>query len=383
MRILQIIEASSAGVGRHVLDICSALLDRGHEVHLLYSHVRSDRAFRERLVSISGPGFHASKLAMRRVPHWTDLAAIARIRAYARTHGPFDAVHMHSSKAGIVGRLGLVGSRARRIYTPHALYTMGAKGAALAVASAGEGMLARLCDTVILVSRAEFDHAVTIGLPPERLRVIHPGIASAPATPVANHTPDIRIGFVGRLVSQKSPENLMHTLRILVKEMSRPARLRIAGDGPLLPALTKLAQDSGIADRVDWLGPDDGAASMRSFDIFALASRYEGFPYVLLEAMNQGLPIVATCVGGTAEAIREDTGIVVPVGEPRAMARALAELIDDPARRQRMGARAPERVKRFSLDRMIEETLAVYRDNARARDVAPRPEMEEHARVRG
>jgi len=174
---------------------------------------------------------------------------------------------------------------------------------------------------------------------------------------------EVRIGFVGRLVVQKSPETLLRAAQILSKDPTCSVRFGIVGDGPLLPKLVELSRDLGIADRLDWLGPADGAAAMRTFDVLALTSRYEGFPYVILEAMSQGLPVVATRVGGTADTVHEgENGFLAAIGDVEEVARALSTLAHDAALRRRMGAASQRIVKQFSLDRMVDQTIAAYRD---------------------
>ena len=373
LKILQVVESASAGVGRHVLDLTSALLDRQHEVHLLYSPGRTDATFRGRLNMLRSHSlFRASEVSMHRGLHWTDLAAIAKIRRYALRYGPFDAAHFHSSKAGLVGRLALARSGIRRVYTPNALFTLGNRGVMRGAAIICERLLARLCETIILVSCAEFDHAVSIGLPVARLCVIHPGVCVD--APAGEKVPgrDVRIGFVGRLVEQKSPETLLFAFQILSKTMKRKARLRIVGDGPMLPKLKGLARNLGIADRIDWLGSANGAEEMKSFDIFALTSHYEGFPYVILEAMSSGVPIVATRVGGATEAIRDgENGFLAAPGDVEGIAKALVILVDDARLRTSMGAESRRLVRQFPLDRMIDQTVGAYCTGLRAPTASP------------
>jgi len=143
------------------------------------------------------------------------------------------------------------------------------------------------------------------------------------------------------------------------------ARLVIVGDGPLRTELEARVNALGLADRVFLPGFIDGRWAMRGFDIFALPSEYEGFPYVLLEAMAEGLPIVATCVGGADQAIVDgENGFVVPVGDVIAFAGALDRLLSDEALRLSMGAQSRLRVKEFSVEKMVDATLALYRELA-------------------
>src|SRR5579862_2454273 len=178
MRVLQLVEASSAGVGCHVIELTTSLLDRGHEVHLIYSRARIDDAFQnglDRLREIRD--FHAFEIPMVRRLDWSDISAIAALRQYVKREGPFDMVHCHSTKAGFLGRIGLLGTGAPRVYTPHALFTMKKSGGTVrAAAILAERILAFFCERIILVSEEECKHAQAIGVPAKLLEVIRPGI---------------------------------------------------------------------------------------------------------------------------------------------------------------------------------------------------------------
>jgi glycosyltransferase involved in cell wall biosynthesis len=107
---------------------------------------------------------------------------------------------------------------------------------------------------------------------------------------------------------------------------------------------------------------EDVAALIRGFDLFVLPSRWEGFGLVLLEAMAQSCPIVATRVGGIPEVVADgETGLLVPPGDVGALASAIGKLIDDPSRRRALGRAGHARFRhRFTAERMAEETATVY-----------------------
>jgi glycosyltransferase involved in cell wall biosynthesis len=128
-----------------------------------------------------------------------------------------------------------------------------------------------------------------------------------------------------------------------------------------MPALKQEARRLNLSECVTFGEEIDGALAMAAFDVFALSSRYEGFPYVLLEALAMGLPIVSTDVGGAAAVIRSgENGFVVPVGAVSDLAEALRKLTSDDELRDSMAAKSLWRSEMFSLDRMLNETLAVY-----------------------
>ena len=168
MKVLELVESAAAGVGRHVMDLTDGLMARGHQVHLLYSNERSDGTFVEDLRRLEGySGFQAFQVSMHQWPSRSDVTAVLALRQHLRRHGPFDLLHCHSTKAGLIGRVGLAGHPMKRLYTPHAFFTMQRAQASppkWAVAML-EATLSRLCDRVIAVSREEYSHALELGIP--------------------------------------------------------------------------------------------------------------------------------------------------------------------------------------------------------------------------
>jgi starch synthase (maltosyl-transferring) len=231
-----------------------------------------------------------------------------------------------------------------------------------------ERALAPLADRIVCVSES-VRRAARFSPRDSRVLVIPNGvpIPAAPA-PLAPGAPWIS---VGRLDAQKGFDVLIEAWRVLASgalciNASRPfggllpPRLLVAGAGPLEPALRARAQGLPIeflGERRDIPELFAGAAG------FVLASREEGLPNALLEAMAAGLPAVATAVGGVAEALAPGTGVLVPAGDPLALARAVAEIAADPPRARALGAAGRARVQdRFALERMVSAWAALYDD---------------------
>lgn len=376
MRCVELIEASSSGVGRHVMDLSRGLLERGHEVHLVYSEVRADTVFRADLDTLGEyASFHARAIMMRHGLHGQDVLAARSLRRYCASHGPFDLVHCHSTKAGVVGRIGLAGCGVKRIYSAHMFFGMGpcrSAGARRAAALLELG-LSKLCDRIIAVSREEYDHAVGLGIAPAKLCLIPNGVAlgSKAARPREElraawgvHPEETCVGFVGRIVPQKSPDTMLRAFaELLARGTAAPVRLVMIGDGPLAEPCRRLAGQLGVAQRVVWLGEQDAKTLMHAFDMLALTSDSEGHPLVILEAMARGLPVVATRVGGVADTVRAGVnGFVVPVRDISAIAGSLRALVNDPILRENMGRASRVIAQEFSVDRMVERTLDLYHE---------------------
>jgi len=148
----------------------------------------------------------------------------------------------------------------------------------------------------------------------------------------------------------------------------------IAGGGDLEEYLRDLASEVGVADRVHVLGPrKDVPALMHAIDVFAMPSIWEGFGLVLLEAMAAGRPIVASRVATIPEVVVDgETGLLVPAGDPVALADALAQLAHDPALARRLGEAGRERLRQhFSIEKMVGDTELLYRELMDERGVRP------------
>ncbi|HEX2192962.1 MAG TPA: glycosyltransferase [Acidimicrobiales bacterium] len=160
---------------------------------------------------------------------------------------------------------------------------------------------------------------------------------------------------MGRLHPQKDYPSLLAAFAAMAR-VHPSARLRIAGEGPLLTELTELVDDLGLGDKARLLGlREDVPRLLAAADALVLASAYEGLPNVIMEAMAARLPVVATEVGGVPELVEEGrTGFLVPPREPEALARAMAAVVAlPPQEREAMGERGREAVAaRFSPERI-------------------------------
>jgi glycosyltransferase involved in cell wall biosynthesis len=171
------------------------------------------------------------------------------------------------------------------------------------------------------------------------------------------------IGVVTLLRPGKGIETLVDAMPSVLAENPN-ARVAVAGRGPDRESLEARARACGVGDAVQLVGETDGPMPLLAgADVFVSASWAESFPYNVLEAMAVGLPVVATDVGGTAEAVEDGvTGLLVPPRDPGALARAISKLLSDPASARRYGRSGRERVaKLFTVAAMVEGTLDVYR----------------------
>lgn len=218
-------------------------------------------------------------------------------------------------------------------------------------------------DRVICVSEAVAAYATKLGARPERTSVQLNAVDSATFHPgVPRHEGSVRIGFVGRLIQNKGPQYLVEALPALF-ERHPQTELWFVGDGPLRASLEQRCNELGVSGQVRFFGTrEDVDDILRQCDIFVRPSLMEGLSLTILEAMATGLPVIATDVGGTKEAVDEGrTGLLVPPSDVPALADALISLIEAPERRVQMGAAARARIEQdFGWQRIVKDSLDTY-----------------------
>ncbi len=175
----------------------------------------------------------------------------------------------------------------------------------------------------------------------------------------------LRLVTVARLSPEKGLDDLLRSVALL-REQGTAVALDLVGDGPQRRELEALVDDLALGDRVHFAGFVPHGPELVSIldrnDVFVLSSRSEGLPHSLVEAMARALPVVATAIGGIPAFVGDGTGIVVPVGDPGALARALDALAHDPSRRASLSALALEKARRVQPDAQLAQLLSYLSD---------------------
>ena len=230
----------------------------------------------------------------------------------------------------------------------------------------------RLLNGIVCVSDAVRQSLLKDGVDPRKLHVIHGGInvkrfLQSARAPRSDRRPQIPrgslvVGTVAAFTAEKDYSNLFEAARIVLAKDSKVLFYAV-GDGPDRARITRLVNDSGLADR--FLFAETGSRSedhMGSFGAFVLSSLNEGLGLSILEAQCLGLPVVATDVGGIPEIITAGrNGMLVPPGAPRALARAILRLAGNARLRRELGRRGARSARQFSAERMVDRTVALYR----------------------
>jgi L-malate glycosyltransferase len=225
---------------------------------------------------------------------------------------------------------------------------------------------------VIAVSQAVAAVLQQDGIPPERISVIHSGIAleNLAAQPLSIRA---RLGLplttpiaatVGSLEAEKDHVTLFHAAK-LAAERYPELHWVVAGEGAERPALERLRRDLGLEDRVHLLGwLDEPDRLIADADLFVMSSRQEGLGTSILEAMALGIPVASTSAGGVPEMLPNGAGLLVSPGDAPALANAVSRILDDSALRRSLTENARTAVRRFSASRMAAEVRNVYRSCA-------------------
>ncbi len=299
----------------------------------------------------------------------TDIRCVRALRQILKRENP-DLVHLHSSKAGVVGRLAARSIHIKSLFTAHGwAFTEGSGLVRRSYGLITEWIMARFGDGTIAVSGYDFRLAKKFGviggdgsgnrrgwLIPNGVRPVQ--VAARGKRAHKHSGKPARLLHVGRLERPKNQRLLIEAASMIERDFS----LTIVGNGQLRPGLDEQVDRHGLADRVTFVESSQADPYFADADIFVLSSDYEGLPLVILEAMSAGLPIVSTDVGGVCEAVSDGvSGFLASRGDAEGLSEKLTRLIDDEDLRREFG-REGRRIylDQFTEQRMCEQTLAVY-----------------------
>ena len=286
----------------------------------------------------------------------------------------FDIVHVHTPVAAFVGRLAAASTGVPRIvYTAHGFYFHENMPTPRRQAHiAAEWIAGRFTHTLMTQSEEDAQTARRLGLcrtgdilaigngsDPEVFKpATDPKARTKTRATIGTLDERVVILMAGRLVAEKGYRELVTAMRSIDAELWAVGdRLSSDHAAGIDDTIRDIETDPALRDRIRFLGyRDDMADLMRAADIFTLPSHREGMPRSIIEAMLSGLPVVATDVRGSREEVVDgETGLLVPVRDAASLAQALQSLVQDPARRQAMGAAGLARGRNLYDERLVTE----------------------------
>ena len=385
MKILYIITQSElGGAQKNATDLAAAFKARENEV--LIGAGRDGNGDLFKILTENQIPFVCLDHLRRAANSWTDLRALLEIRRLIKKEKP-DIIHLHSSKAGVLGSLAAIGQKSKVVYTVHgAVFTAAFSWPSRQFFLWLEKITGFLKDRIICVSENDkklwLQHKVA---PEKKLTVIYNGInpdqtllpkdqarekmlgqSAALFEAVRGLNPDLKlVGCVANFYPEKGLPFFIKAAAILRRSHEfKNVIFTVIGEGAQRKFLEAMIKEYGLEKKFILPGRIPNFAQMlKAFDVFVLPSIKEGFPYAILEAMAADLPIVATYVGGVPEIIKNgENGFLVLPKNPEMLARRIAEILRDPSTENKFKENSRARLTEFSLDQMVDETNKVYQD---------------------
>lgn len=305
-----------------------------------------------------------------------DLGALRRLAALMKRRR-IDLVHSHMYRSNTPATVAARWAGVRHVWGQIHNVDTWETGRQLSM----DRFLCRWRDGMIAVSReVQMEVMDRLGLPESKVRLIYNGVDTQRFGTSEGREElreawgagpdDVVFLMAARLVDQKRPQDFIElarqTMAVESVARNRPRALFcVAGDGPKINDLKEQASKLPDPSRMIFLGQcDDIPRVMAASDVFVMTSTKEGFSNALVEALASGLAVIATRVGGNAEAVRDgQDGIIIQPNDREALFRSADTLVTQPERRERFKRRAKERAQAFSLDAMVRNVEALYSES--------------------
>lgn len=342
MKILYLINhAGKGGTERYVESLATGL-----DI-IPYFAYNEDGLLRERIDAAGIPTF---KLEMKSRFDFSAAKRLARLCS----DNDIEVIHTHFLRENYIALLSrLFYRKTRVVYTSHILMSNNF------VTRFSNRLLSPLQYRVITVCEAGKARLTANGIPERMITVIHNGIDPAIWECEKRNNKELTFVYAARVVHGKGHETLLNAAA-LIKD--KPFKLLIAGDGELLPDMQALAERLGIGDKTVFMGfCTEMKPVLAVSDICISASESEALSMSILEAMAAGLPVIATDVGGNPEILRSGCGVLVSYGDPKALAAAMREMLENADKRKKYGQASLAAANgEFNISVMLSKTKSIY-----------------------
>lgn len=362
MKILFVFRSPIGGLFRQVMDLLKGLHDRGHQVGVVCDAYSSLSATAEGLLH-QYASLGLLRLPISRLPSFTDVSVAKQISRWVTQHG-FDIVHGHGAKGGLYARL-VAGScregAPKAVYTLHggSLHYHPRSLAGFLYLSTERYLLPRTTGLIFESEFAQRRFVEAIGQPACLAQVIHNGVYESEFEPLTHLFDAADFVFLGELRRLKGVDVLLQAVHLL-QTQGRATSLAIFGSGPDENSFRALAAQLGILN-VQWHGVAVNAREAAKHGrCLVLPSLAESLPYVVLESVAMGVPVLATRVGGVPEILGERDSWIIP-GNVMDLADKMRMFLDGDLGSVGNVEEIRTRAKLlFSLDRMVDSTLDFY-----------------------
>jgi glycosyltransferase involved in cell wall biosynthesis len=361
LNILQISSASSFGGGeRYVVDLTNALVARGHDV---YVAVRPGSPLTRHLQLSS------EKIVTLPLRNALDVQSARELEKFVRRK-EIDVVHAHMARDYSLASYAAHRRQTKFIVTRHVLFklnrlhrhTLSRAARVIAVSQAVAKEL-RTSQVVRNDQIAVIHNGIDVESIRKTCAVLHRGVfLRTIGLPVGVPYDGALVGSIGELRTLKRHDDFIRAAALILKEFPE-TQFVLAGVGEVREQLEKLVAELRLTDRFHFLGwLDDADKLLCAMDVFVSASETESFGLAIVEAMAAGTAVVATATEGAQEVIDDQkTGLLVPIGDVKQIARSVVNLLSDPEKRERIAIQSAESAaKRFSLKRMVDEIEKIY-----------------------
>lgn len=364
IKILYCVTSSTwGGAQTHIFELCKDEIDRGNHVSVV---VGNKGLLRDKLLKIPSIKVILMESLHRKINLVYDLKAIYELRKIITFEKP-DIVHLHSSKAGTIGRLASIGLKTKVIFTVHGWsFSDGVPSKSKKVLyKFVEKVMSKFTDKIICVSNYDFNLGIKNGVIQDNKKaiMIHNGV-EAPKTKnselVKRKYSPLKFVMIARFSAQKDQKALINALSYIDP---KKFELTFVGDGETLKENEKLVNELKISENVKFAGfKQDVSQYLLSSDVYVLTTHYEGLPISIIEAMSYGLPIIATNVGGNSElVINGENGYLI--NNKKELQNALVSFINNRELIDKMGRKSFEYYcNKFELQKCIKKINNLYKE---------------------
>ena len=369
MRILHCFRSPVGGIFRHVRDLVEEHRAAGHEVGILCDSSTGGE-HEDRLFDTIRPqlSLGLTRIPMRRSIAPSDLAALYRSYKHIKSLRP-DILHGHGAKGGVLARL--IGSALRvnrycvaRLYSPHggSLHFDRSSLSGKVVLQL-ERFQERFGDALVFVCDYERrTYEEKVGKPLKTARVIYNGIGEAEFEPVPSVISAVDFLYIGMLRDLKGPDVFIDAFARTERAVGRPLSALMVGDGPDRERYEAMISERGLGRRLTMMPAMPARKAFALTNFVVVPSRAEAMPYIVLEALAAGKPVIASRVGGIPEVLGVKSAALAVPGDATSLSDVMTQALQTPEWHDRVMPKPSDFKAVFSASVMADDMLHLYQD---------------------